>query len=398
MTKVDRPLTILYIHHGKGIGGAPLSLLNLIKTLDRRFYHPIVLFLHASEAIEQFRQAGIDCVGPADVYDFAHTAVWWFRWRHLFHLIRAIRDTRKTASVVAPFWLRLINPDIVHLNTSSLIGWAYAAYHQNIPVVWHIREPIARGYFGVRRLMLIRIIKRYAHTILPICKNDSLPWHQQANVRVLYNCVDELLFDAARQSLEKKNSVPILLFMGGMAPAKGFDVVLEVMLRLKKLYPEVRCLIAGYCDNRYQKFYYRLLNARTRKIYRQLKELGDTIQFLGPIQDVPAVMALADILLCPFTVGHFARPIIEAGFMHAVVIASAVPPLDEIVQHGKTGFLIPVYDYDIWAATINDLLRDSEKRLEIANNAYHFCKDRFSSASYKKNIDQIYQRVRGEEL
>ena len=43
---------ILYIHHGKGIGGAPLSLLYLIESLDKQKYHPIVLFLHYSEVVD----------------------------------------------------------------------------------------------------------------------------------------------------------------------------------------------------------------------------------------------------------------------------------------------------------------------------------------------------------
>ena len=47
--------TILYIHHGKGLGGAPISLLTLIKALDLTCYRPIVLFLYDSEALKLFR-------------------------------------------------------------------------------------------------------------------------------------------------------------------------------------------------------------------------------------------------------------------------------------------------------------------------------------------------------
>ena len=36
---------ILYIHHGGGLGGAPLSLLYLLKQIDRNRYEPIVLTL-----------------------------------------------------------------------------------------------------------------------------------------------------------------------------------------------------------------------------------------------------------------------------------------------------------------------------------------------------------------
>ena len=71
---------ILYIHHGKGIGGAPLSLLYLIENLDKQKYHPIVLFLHYSEVVDLYKSKGIEVVDPISELDFPHTKIWWLRW------------------------------------------------------------------------------------------------------------------------------------------------------------------------------------------------------------------------------------------------------------------------------------------------------------------------------
>ncbi|GIS66933.1 MAG: hypothetical protein CM1200mP6_00010 [Anaerolineaceae bacterium] len=47
-------------------------------------------------------------------------------------------------------YLRNLKPDLVHLNSSTLAASAQASHEAGIPVVWHIREPLAKGYFGVR--------------------------------------------------------------------------------------------------------------------------------------------------------------------------------------------------------------------------------------------------------
>jgi hypothetical protein len=46
-----KKIKVLFIHHGAGIGGATISLLNLITNLNKSKYEPIVLFIHNSEAV-----------------------------------------------------------------------------------------------------------------------------------------------------------------------------------------------------------------------------------------------------------------------------------------------------------------------------------------------------------
>src|SRR3990172_11595048 len=116
--------TILFVHHGKGLGGAPLSLLYLIQGLDKNKYQPIVVFLYQSEIIDLYKQNNIQTHGPLHVMDFPHTKIWWLRWYHGFTFARALKDLFKTIVFTAPKIFNSIKPDIVHLNTSSLVGWA----------------------------------------------------------------------------------------------------------------------------------------------------------------------------------------------------------------------------------------------------------------------------------
>lgn len=53
-------IKILFIHHGTGIGGAPISLLNLISHLDISKYEFKVVLVKESSIVDMFRQNGIE--------------------------------------------------------------------------------------------------------------------------------------------------------------------------------------------------------------------------------------------------------------------------------------------------------------------------------------------------
>ena len=389
---------ILFIHHGKGLGGAPLSLLYLIQSLDKSRYQPVVLFLYDSEIINLYKTNGIEVLGPTNTLDFPHTKIWWFRWYHLPYLARTIKSTCKTLFFTARHWLNQVKPDIVHLNTSSLIAWGVAAHRMGIPVVWHIREPLADGYLGLRKWLVRTVVGRYATAIIPICKNDAKPWQHAPKTNVIYNAVDPQRFDATRSgdefcrqhNLNPKN--PIMLFVGGLSEEKGTLPIINIAKQVIKLLPHTQLVIAGQGDftgtasgirrvfpaARYQ-----------RHVQRALRTLGHSVHVLGPIHDIPAAMAASAVVLFPATVGHFARPVIEAGFMQKPVVASNLPPLNELVEHEKTGFLLSPDDDAAWVETLVHLLTNPSLAQTIGANAHTFCQQHFNLAAHGKRRSRL---------
>jgi len=399
--------TILFVHHGKGLGGAPLSLLYLIQALDKNRYHPIVLFLYQSDVIELYRSHGIQTMGPLNLMDFPHTKIWWFRWYHLRPLIRSMLDTYKTMHSVAPRILSAVRPDIIHLNTSSLIAWAYAAHKKGIPVVWHIREPLADGYCGIRKLLVRASVQRFANTIVPICNDNAHPWAHDLRTHVVYNAVPKERFNSeiacesflARYNLDRHR--PKILFLGGISHEKGTRFIIEIFEQLRAQLPSVMLLIAG--AHEYQKpIRYSLKNLfpaaqlhATVERYRQ--KYSDSLVLLGPINDVPEAMAASSVIVFPATVGHFARPIIEAGFMRKPTIASDLPALDELIIHEQTGFLITPHDYAGWVNTLYKLLTDEIYNRTVGAAAYTFCSQKFSMSHHVDQIQKIYQSIECKE-
>jgi glycosyltransferase involved in cell wall biosynthesis len=390
---------ILYIHHGIGIGGAPLSLLYLIQNLDKTKYHPIVLFLHNSEVVDLYKSKGIEVVGPIEVGDFSHTKVWWYKWYHPHHLLKAICNTFQTIKKIAPYWFEKIKPDIVHLNTSTLIAWGKVAYKKGIHVVWHIREPLACGYLGLRRRVVQKFVEKYSTIIMPICKNDSKPWKSNPKLKVVYNAVDTKLFNFNVEPFQIKDceNNPKILFLGGLSKEKGTLVIFEVFKKLLNKMPSAKLIVAGYFDNnekiKIKLDYYFPTEKYKRKVNKTLRDIEKSVIFLGPIKNVPQVMAASDVIVFPATVGHFARPIIEAGFMKRAVVASNLPPLDELVIDGKTGFLIDPKNFDLWADKLFLLLNNEKLKDQMGCEALDFCKKRFDVLDQIKKIQNVYEEL-----
>lgn len=393
---------ILYIHHGKGLGGAPLSLLYLIEALDKNLYHPVVLFLHHSDAFDLYISKGIEVYGPINLYDFSHTRIWWFRWYHTRYLLRSIKDTYKIWRNIASYWLEKINPSIVHLNTSSLIAWGVIAHKKNIPVVWHIREPLASGYLGLRRMLIKHCVGKYATIITPICKHDAQPWAHLPKTHVVYNAVDAKQFNYAQDpqnflTLYKlPQNTPKILFLGGLSEEKGTLVILQSFEQLLLKLPEAQLLIAGYFEKSYtQNSVKSFFPAQIykKKVLAQLKKIQNSVILLGPIKNVPDAMAASNIIVFPATAGHFARPIIEAGFMKKPVVASKLAPLDELVIDKKTGYLIDHKDITGWRNALYNVLTNDILAKDMGNQAFDFCTKHFDIKQQKKIFESIYKNL-----
>lgn len=377
---------ILYVHHGKGLGGAPISLLTLIKGLDLNKYQPLVIFLYDSAAMKLFQDSGIEVYGPINLSDFSHTEVYWFRWYHVHHAAKALFQSTKSFFVARRI-LRDINPDLIHLNTSSLTAWGLAAKRLNIPVVWHIRESLAPGYLGIRRFLNRKIIAYCASTIVPICKTDGRFWAEKK--LVLYNPVDTTRFLPTTNN--KETTKKYLLFLGGLSLQKGTAHMLSVFEQVLKKNPNTVLIIAG----EFHKPSKRIISPEQRSIhqaYNLYEKLKNNIIITGPTQDVPTLIASASIVFFPAQIGHFARPVIEAGCMAKPVIASNFAQLQEIITHGKTGFLLPPNDIAAWATTTIALLKNKKKLMSMGNAHYAFCQKHFPLSAYAKKINTLYAK------
>jgi glycosyltransferase involved in cell wall biosynthesis len=156
---------------------------------------------------------------------------------------------------------------------------------------------------------------------------------------------------AARGTLATPPDVPLALALGRLHINKGFDVLLAALARTPRLY----LWLAGEGELR-------------ATLERQAAALGiaERVRFLGWRDDIPALLAAADFLVCPSRHEPLGNVVIEAWAAGLPVIATASEGPRVLIADGESGLLVRVDDADALARAMLRLADDQQLRARLA--------------------------------
>jgi glycosyltransferase involved in cell wall biosynthesis len=195
----------------------------------------------------------------------------------------------------------------------------------------------------------------------------------------LPNFVEEHRVPAvARASLATPEAAVLVLALGRLHRVKGFDVLLHALARV----PGVHLWLAGDGPER----------AALARLTHNLG-LDDRVRLLGWREDVPALMAAADLLVCPSRHEPLGNVVLEAWAQGLPVIASAAEGPRALITPGRTGLLVGLEDADALAAAIGQLAGDRGRRAELAEAGYAAFAAEFAetgvTAAYRDLIERV---------
>lgn len=395
-------MKILFIHHGTGVGGAAISLLQMIVQLKKTEQISLIFTEH-SEAVSFFENRDVKINDTLGIPAFSHTVIWWYSLSRFHHFFSAL------FGVFWVFWngkkiLKKYRPKILHLNSSPLWPWLFWSWALNIPSVCHIREPLASGYFGLRRWLISSWIKLFANKILAVCQNDGKLFRDSKKLEILYNAVNQDIFNPQKIMPKKKHKNMTFLYLGGALEEKGILFLLKTWRQVQHQNPEARLLIAGPWEKNLNSTSQlgtlaRRLGIQTPKdrLFKQIKTLlvplKDSVKILGLQKKPVQIIAGSDCLLFPCQVGHFARPVIEAAFLGIASVASNLAPLDELIAPEKTGFLIESSNAEIWSQKILFLIKNPTSLKKMGLAAQSQAKSKFSLFSQISQLKSTYKTI-----
>jgi glycosyltransferase involved in cell wall biosynthesis len=132
-----------------------------------------------------------------------------------------------------------------------------------------------------------------------------------------------------------------------------------------------------------------------RKIIEELK-LKDKITLVPFRQDVPDVLASADIFVLPSLWEGLPIGLLEAMAMGKAIIASNVDGTSEIIFHQENGWLIETKDLvSNLAKAIIIISKDEENRKRLGQNARNTVSERFNAKTMTRQIENIYLEIWG---
>lgn len=146
-----------------------------------------------------------------------------------------------------------------------------------------------------------------------------------------------------RASLDTPDDAQVLLALGRLHVNKGFDVLLTALESL----PHAVLWLGGVGPE----------ESNLRKLAGKLG-IGDHVRFLGWRQDVPALMAAADLFVCASRHEPLGNVVLEAWAQRLPVVATATAGPDSLIDDRQNGLLVPIDDAPALADAIRTILAD----------------------------------------
>jgi glycosyltransferase involved in cell wall biosynthesis len=214
---------------------------------------------------------------------------------------------------------------------------------------------------------------------------------QAERVRVVYNGIDPLLFeavipaevDALKEELNLAE-VPIIGSFSRLACWKGQHVLLEALTHL----PGVHALLVGEALFGEEAAYARALRKRAKAL-----KIADRVHFLGFRQDIPQLMRLSDVVVhTSIAPEPFGRVIVEGMLARRPVVATRAGGTAEIIEDGVSGVLVPPGNAKALATALAELLADPSRGRALARAGYAAALERFSLRAMLEGIEEQLQQ------
>ena len=184
---------------------------------------------------------------------------------------------------------------------------------------------------------------------------------------------------------------PVVLFAGPYTEAGGLDLVLEAVFRLRERTPELRLAAIPYgsTDRGY----------RDRCEMRALALGHHGIVEWEPVESqIPFWYAAAEVVCAPFRAVESPEPARLAAAAGRPVVGSDLEALREYVDHGATGYLLPVGDIDSLESSLESLLENEDEASRLGEAARRRAEADYSFLAVAMTLRREWESLPGVRL
>jgi glycosyltransferase involved in cell wall biosynthesis len=352
--------------HGQ-LGGSELYLARLLAALGDRV-DPHVVVLQDGPFVAHLRDRGIDTT--------------------------LIPTGRRAGLATGAARLRTVlrreRPDLVHANgVKAAAVAALALAGRSEPMVWVKHD---HSWDGTPARLLARRVAR----IVAVSQSVAAAVDGAAPLTVVRTGVDVGPVDrgALRAEIGANAGDPVLIAVGRLDPAKGFDVAIDALAEVRRSHPRARLVVVGGPDPSHP--------GVEQELVRRAAAAGvaDAVRLLGGRPDAVSLVAGADVLLVTSRAidrrgtgrEGFGLVAAEAVAVGTPVVGFADGATPEVV--GNAGLLVPPGDVAGLADRVRRILDEPELRGRLAAAARERA-PLFDVTRWANEIAAVYAEVSG---
>ncbi len=188
----------------------------------------------------------------------------------------------------------------------------------------------------------------------------------------------------ARESLAIPRQGKVLLFFGYIRKYKGLSLLLEALAQARRRIPDLFLVIAGEAKEDFS-------------IYeKQMETLGLTDIIRSDVgyvamEEIPNYFSAADLVVLPYSNIYQSGIVYMAYAYERPVIVTDVGGLPEVVEEGKTGYIVPAGDEGALARAIEKAVSDMNRLEEMGRYGFRQGKEKYSWSHIAGRTAEIYK-------
>jgi len=360
-------ITVLHTESSLGWGGQERRTLRELLGLSREAFRPLLACQSESRIGEEARKRDLPVATVKMRGNFDPLAV-----GRLWGLIRRH------------------SVDIVHTHSSADSWMASTAARLSPRRPKVVRTRHLNAAFNVRQiytLMADRVVTVGGSTREYMIREKGIPADR---VVTIPTGVDLTVFDPERvpgdlrEELGIPAQAPVFGTVSVFRRLKGHQYMLEAVPEILRAVPEAKVLLAGE-------------GPQEKNIRSKVEELGigKAVFLPGFREDIPKVLNTMDVFVFPSLQEALGTAILEALAMKRAVVASRVGGIPEIIEDGKTGFLVDPEKPAAIAERVIPLLKNPDLRRQVGDRGRRFVEIHYDNRLMIRRLEALYRELVG---
>ncbi len=189
------------------------------------------------------------------------------------------------------------------------------------------------------------------------------------------------LVQQARQKLRILSDEQVIAVVGRLDTQKGQIYLLQAAVTILKELPKTRFLIVGDGPD-----------MSMLKSFSQKEGIADRVIFTGFRENIPVLLAMADVAAIPSLHEGGPLTLFEAMNLYKPVVGTPVGLMPEVIQEGETGFVVPCKNVDMLAQRLIQILLNPQLAQSMGEKAWQVCQNYDISKSVQR-LDEIYREL-----
>lgn len=384
---------ILYISsRGDAGAGGENYLVTLFRNIDRQRFQPVVVLPSEGSLRKPLEDLGIEVVIIEAEHGWLTVDIAWY------NLIEGMQS--RTKAIVELITSKQI--DIVHTNSNRRFEGALAARLTGIPHLYlaHIQyEPDMPLYqrLHLSQASFSQLMSELSDQVVAVSNSVSATLATQVTgnkLQVIHNGLELSFFNAALANrsnrLKEELNIPLDCIMvtgvGRIVFDKGFDYFIETArLVLQKHQHKTHFVLVGGEEN------IDFTNLLKQKISEYA--ISDNFHFMGFREDVADILAISDIFVLSSRKEGHPYVMLEAMASECAVVAFDCAGVEETIEEGISGFIVPIGDINAMAEHLIMLIDSVELRDSLAKAAKKRIKAFFTADKTATGLMTVYEKL-----